>query len=408
VFLRRIFISAAFACFLPACTTTGNNGQSPVVTPAPPVIAGGGDAGATPSSDSPSPANPDPAPEDTPSPSEGLPQEFQALSGWQSANPGPALFAFRRACATWAVRDSSTALGSNLPEYGKLSDWENACFAADYAGDDSASARRFFEQYFLPVNRSIEQGLLTGYYEPEIMVRSMADAVYREPILTRPADPNMQNLPRSQIRPSASTVIGYGKPIDVFFMQVQGSGRIVFEDGRSVRAAFAGHNSQGYKSIGAALIARGEMTKDQASKQSIEAWMEANGPTATRALINENPRYIFFEAQAITPGEGPRGSMGAPLEAMATIAVDNAYHPYGTLAWLDTTLPQVGGDYIGAPASFLVNVQDSGGAIKGPLRADLYFGSGFEAGAKAGVMKHPVTWTLFLPTALALRYLAIS
>ncbi|MEE9347300.1 MAG: MltA domain-containing protein, partial [Robiginitomaculum sp.] len=337
-----------------------------------------------------------------------VPAEFNALSNWQNHNPAPALFAFRRACAIWGRRDSARALDANLPEYGKLSDWESACFAADYASDDSGSARRFFEQYFLPVNASIEQGLLTGYYEPQISVRRVQDSFYSEAILTKPSDLSAQNRPRSQVQASASTVIGYGRPIDVFFMQVQGSGRIMFEDGTAVRAAFAGHNGHTYKSIGAVLIARGEMTKDQASKQAIEAWMAANGPAATTALINENPRYIYFAAQEISAGEGPRGSMGAPLEAMGTIAVDNRYHPYGTIAWLDTVLPQTGGDYIGAPTSLLVSAQDSGGAIKGRLRADLYFGSGFEAGAKAGVMKHPVTWTLFLPTGLALRYLAIS
>ena len=335
---------------------------------------------------------------------------FEALLGWNQSNTSGALRAFRRVCAKWSSREQDAWLKPKLPQYGRYQDWESACYAADYAGDDAQDSRRFFEQYFRPVGLvaasgqgADKTGLLTGYYEPEISVRRRPDSLYSEPILSRPQDKANQNLARKSISAATAPVIAYGQPIDVFFMQVQGSGRIRFDDGEIIRAAYAAHNGHRYKSIGTALIKRGEMTKDEASKQSIEAWMKANGLEATRELMNENPRYVFFRKEALTHNEGPKGSMGIPLEPMATVAIDSRYHPYGSLLWIETKLPQYGGDYKGAPAAFLVSAQDSGNAIKGPLRADLYFGSGFEAGDRAGVMKHESRLTLLLPTSLAVQ-----
>jgi len=163
------------------------------------------------------------------------------------------------------------------------------------------------------------------------------------------------------------------------------------------RAAYAANNGQPYRSIGGVLIQRGELTREQASKQSIADWMARKGSKATRDLMNENPRYIYFAEQSIRSGEGPQGAMRVPLTAMGAIAVDPRYHPYGSLYWLETTLPTRPGDYRGKATGLLVAAQDTGSAIKGPLRADLFFGSGDAAGEFAGVQKHPVRWTLLLP-----------
>jgi len=232
-------------------------------------------------------------------------------------------------------------------------------------------------------------------------VRKTPDAKYSEAILAKPKTEAVQNLERSQLGPHWSRVIAYGTPIDVFFMQVQGSGRIKFQDGTTLRAAYAGNNGKKYKSIGKVLVERGEMTLEEASKQAISDWMERAGPEKARELMNENPRYIFFTEQKIGEGEGPRGGMRVPLTAMGSMAVDRRYHPYGTLAWLETTLPQYGGDFRGQPGGVLVSVQDTGNAIRGPLRGDLFFGAGDEAGDRAGVMKHPVRWTILVPKAIA-------
>jgi len=334
------------------------------------------------------------------------PKWYDALTHWQTADVQPALTSFKRSCASFGKANPLAPLNPNLPEYGRYDDWQPACDEALFVGPGPYAARRFFEQEFEPTRISTgesESGLLTGYYEPEISVRKIPDSIYSEPILAKPADEAVLTRPRAQINARSSRVIAYGTPIDVFFMQVQGSGRLKFRDGTSIRAAYAGNNGYKYQSIGKILVDRGEMSLEQASKQAISDWMERSGPDQTRALMNENPRYIFFTEQAITPGEGPRGAMRVPLTNMGSIAVDPRYHPYGSLVWLETTLPQYGGDFRGRETGLLVSVQDTGNAIRGPLRGDLFFGSGDLAGDKAGVMKHPVHWTILVPKALAAR-----
>ena len=339
------------------------------------------------------------------------PKWYTQLAHWEGEDHRPALASFKRSCASFVKADLGAQLNPLQPEYGRYDDWIPACDEAQFTGSSKSDARRFFEKQFAPIDlatREGDEGLLTGYYEPIVNVRKVPDAVYSEPILAKPKTEAVQNLAREQLGANWSRVIAYGKPIDVFFMQIQGSGRIRFKDGRMVRAAYAANNGKPYKSIGKVLVERGEMSLEKASKQAISDWMDRNGPKKTRELMNENPRYIFFAEQKITKGEGPRGAMRVPLTGMASMAVDPRYHPYGTLAWLETTLPQKPGDFKGKPTGVLVSVQDTGKAIRGPLRGDLFFGSGDKAGGKAGVMKHPVRWTVLVPKAIAPKPTGIS
>ncbi|WP_051279946.1 murein transglycosylase A [Hellea balneolensis] len=358
-------------------------------------------------------AAPPPPPSDLPLEVEifETPKWYSDLPFWRDADQRPALKSFLASCASFAKADLAAELNPRQPEYGRYNDWMPACDEAFFVGDSRKEARRFFEDQFAPLvlaRPDGDEGLLTGYYEPEIDVRKTADPIYSEPILAKPKSELVQNLERSQLGPNWSRVIAYGKPIDVFFMQIQGSGRIKFKDGSIVRAAYAANNGRKYKSIGKVLVSRGEMTVEQASKQAISDWMERAGPEKTRALMNENPRYIFFTEQKIAKGQGPRGAMRVPLTAMGSMAVDPRYHPYGTLAWLETTLPQKPGDYKGKKTGVLVSVQDTGSAIRGPLRGDLFFGPGNIAGDKAGVMKHPVRWTILVPKAIAPKPIGIG
>lgn len=340
-------------------------------------------------------------------------QAFTALPFWTTHDPRPGLEAFVRGCTTWAEADQFAFLNPNLPQYGTFGDWASPCQSAAVLESVDPSAedvRRYFESWFTPVALSTPEapdGLLTGYYEPEVDVRITPTAEFSAPILAKPKTAAALALPRSKVTTRTSRVIAYGRPIDVFFLQIQGSGRLKFGDGPLAgqvrRAAYAANNGRPYRSIGSVLIQRGELTKDTASKQSIADWMARKGPAAARALMNENPRYIYFTEQAIRPGEGPQGAMRVPLTGMGAIAVDPRYHPYGSLVWLDTTLPTRGGDYRGAPTGVLVSAQDTGSAIKGPLRADLFFGSGSAAGDRAGVQKHRARWTLLLPQSLIFR-----
>ena len=335
------------------------------------------------------------------------PSEFAALPFWNTHDPTPALSAFVRGCETWSNAEDANYLNPNLPQYGTYGDWRQTCQSATVLQSVEPSAedaRKFFEGWFKPVSLATPDaadGLLTGYYEPEVEVRLIPSAEFSEPILAKPIEPAKLTLPRSKVNASTSRVIAYGRPIDVFFLQVQGSGRLKYSDGRILRAAYAANNGHSYRSIGAVLIQRGALTRDTASKQSIDDWMQRNGPKAARELMNENPRYIYFTEQSIQTGEGPQGAMRVPLTGMGAIAVDPRYHPYGSLVWLETTLPLRPGDFRGQKTGLLVAAQDTGSAIKGPLRADLFFGSGDEAGERAGVQKHRAKWTVFLPRFIA-------
>jgi len=334
------------------------------------------------------------------------------LAGWNESDLTPALAAFARNCPIWEARDPQAAIMTTKPEFGQYEHWQNLCSVLPAAPYSDGLARWFFENYFLPSNLlSTDRldGLLTGYYEPEIDVRARLDAEFSEPILEKPNQDNLRKQTRADIYRNQVDykALAYGRPIDVFFMQVQGSGRIRFADGTVKRAAYGGNNGYKYKSIGGVLIRRGEVTREQASKQAIEEWMIRSGNSAARNLMNENPRYIYFGLQDIEPGEGPSGSMRAPLTSMGSMAIDPKSRPYGVPVWLETTLPQFAGDYRGAPQSLLVIAQDSGNAIKGSARGDLFFGSGDVAGELAGVMKHDVTMTHLLPRSLVAPQLGL-
>ena len=370
-------------------------------------------------------ASPDPAPNvtspvpeaaeppvDAPPPVADIPvyqSPLTALSLWGDTDHRPALTSFRRSCSRWQETEADKELNPYLPEYGTYGEWSGACELAMLVGDSAVDARVFFENQFAPVPLTAqngEAGLLTGYYQPELDVRRVPTPEFSEPILAVPASQAFKTLPRSKITPRTSRVIAYGRPLEVFFMQIQGSGHIKFKDGRKIRAAYAGNNGYGYTSIGGVLIRRGETTKDKSAKRDIEAWMRKAGPKAARELMNENKRYIFFTEQKIEEGEGPMGAMRVPLTDMGSLAVDPRYHPYGTLIWLQVKIPQGPGDYRGTQEGLLLSAQDTGKAIVGAMRGDIYFGSGVAAGAKAGVMKHNGEWTILLPRVLAERLLA--
>ena len=405
-----------FGLSLSACTTTPNAPptqpiitQPVVITPTPEVIQAPNkrpDETIAPPISAPPPIVEVIPPPPAPSPINPEASAVATLKGWRDSDVTPALTAFNRSCKAWETKNVSDALNSVLPEYGTFGDWAQACEAAKTVNLDYGSAHDFFERYFDPVHlspRNNESGLLTGYYQPEIDVRRRADAYFNEPILAVPKSESAKSLPRSEINAATSRVIAYGRPLDVFFMQIQGSGHIRFSDGASVRAAYAGNNGYNYKSIGSVLINRGEITKDKSSKRDIENWMAKAGSEKSRALMNENKRYIFFVEQKIEIGEGPNGGMRVPLTAMGSMAVDPRYHPYGALIWLNVKLPMAAGDYRGTDQGILLAAQDTGKAIRGAMRGDIYFGSGKIAGDLAGVMKHRGEWSVLLPKALAER-----
>ncbi len=353
------------------------------------------------------------------------PTSFSHTPGWERIDPRPALSAFQRSCERLAPRPDAAPMAEGLRYAGRMADWRAPCRAAIEARPETPSqARAFFERWFAPVRVSAT-GRLTGYYEPFVQVRRSPDQEFSMAIRALPgAAPAHQASDLggliARLDPGAAAQAGplparaeiearnlgaplaWGRPVDVFFLQIQGSGRLVYADGAQARAAFAGHNDQPYVSIGKLLVERGELSPNDASKQDIEAWLFAAGPSAWRPLFDANPRYVFFQMEPIAdPQTGPRGAQGAPLTPMASLAVDPAHHPWGAPVLIEADLP-------GAPGwRGLVVAQDAGGAIKGRARGDLFFGWGPEAGAAAGRQNDPdARWTVLLPRPVAARLAA--
>jgi membrane-bound lytic murein transglycosylase A len=313
--------------------------------------------------------------------------------------------------AAWpAFRESCRAIGRKPA-------WTAVCTAATALPNTPSDqeARQFFERYFVPrqvvANNSNDQGLVTGYYEPLIYGSRTRSPETPWPILTKPSDmltadsvkayPQLRSM-NMRGRLDGGRVVPYwtraelekrfaeGKlparallwandRVDLFFLQVQGSGQVQLPDGNRVRVGFAEHNGHTYRSIGRWLIERGELEKHRASMEGIRQWAHRN-PHRLDELLNSNPRYVFFRELPTSEG-GPIGALGVPLHAERSIAIDPAYVPLGAPVFLSTTWP-----LSDRPLNRLVMAQDTGGAIKGAVRADFFWGFGDEAGEQAGKM----------------------
>lgn len=347
---------------------------------------------------------------------------FEDLPGWTNADLAPALTALRRSCAGRALRAPDQPMASNGQYGGTVADWTPACQAASAVSP--GAERSFFEAYFTPYQvRGTGEARLTAYFEPMIQARRAAEPGFTEPLLRRPNDMvsvdlaafaeaydnnTLRGAPRrltgqivgnqiepypkrGQITAQPGQVIAWANPVDVYNLQVQGSGRLAYPDGSQTRAVMAAQNGYGWRSALAALRDSGEI-QGGISWNSFRAWSSAHGDEATHAALAADPSYIFFGEETIDdPTAGPKGAAGVPLTGLGSVAVDPAFHPYGALVYVD-------GQYDGAPFDRLLVAQDTGGAIRrGPQRGDVFFGSGPDAGAAAERMNSPAHWWTLLP-----------
>jgi membrane-bound lytic murein transglycosylase A len=352
--------------------------------------------------------------------------DFSVLPDWGLTDVGAARRAFVRSCALIMQRPATAALSQAASYGGKIGDWAKACKAAvEYQIDD----RNFWEAYFqawsvAPVGEVGSR--LTAYYEPIMAARRAPDSLHSEPIQARPADMVEIDLgafdpalrprtlvgrmegtkivpypPRAKITPQTAPVLAWGEPGEVLSLQIQGSGRLVFEDGVQLRAAFAAHNGQKFASNAQELIRRGHLPPNGASMDAVKAWLRDANPQERREVLNANPRTVFFKLQPILdPNAGPLGGQGLPLEPNGSLAVDTAYHPYGVPIFLSAEAPRVALS-VDKTLRRLVIAQDTGGAIKGPIRGDLYWGTGPEAGTRAGRINHDTKFWVLLPKGLS-------
>lgn len=395
----RFYVFAMVSMLLSACATV-QEGEAPPACPQCPVCPA---CPGTPSAD----------PSATPAAKPMQPANWSELPGWTEDDLSSAWPAFLQSCQALAKR-------SQWPL------WRAACEEAkNLKTTDNAVLRRFFESNFRPYRLTNPDGstggLITGYYEPLLRGSRQRTAKFSQPVLGVPDDlltidlsevvPDLKNY-RLRGRLQGNKVVPYysraeiveqtGKSanrvllwvddaIELFFLQIQGSGRVRLPDGKMVRLNYADQNGHPYRSIGRELIDRGELKPEQASMQGIQAWARAN-PEKRDALLNTNPSYVFFREVAIDGNAGPQGALAVPLTAGRSIAVDPRHVPLGAPVFLATTQPNSA-----SPLRRLMLVQDTGGAIRGVVRADYFWGFGPEAGNQAGRMRQQGQMWAILP-----------
>jgi membrane-bound lytic murein transglycosylase A len=343
------------------------------------------------------------------------PVAYDVLPGWDAANLAPGLAALRRSCEVFAKRSPQSVLSDNAAWAGRVADWTPACAALDVINDDR-SARAVLQALFTPVEIVAPDGKsrFTGYFEPTYEARLRPEPPFTEPVPGRPNDlitssgKVYQTLPdgsrreypiRAEITRRGVLPLAYAHPADVFFLQIQGSGRLLLPDGRTLRAAYAANNGQPFRSTANWLLERGWIARGEANMKGIRAWMDRTTPERARQAMNANPRFVFFNLEPEgDPRLGPKGSFGVPLTPLGSMAIDLGIHAGGVPMFVQTTAPGLGGDWSGLLVS-----QDTGGAIKGAVRGDLYFGTGERAGAAADTVNAPGRLWVLLPTAVAER-----
>jgi membrane-bound lytic murein transglycosylase A len=340
-----------------------------------------------------------------------VPVAFSALPGWNNDK----------------LRDAWPAFIASCESLVKKAEWKEPCsIARDVDATNEQAIRLFFESFFVPHQvfnaDGSGNGLITGYYEPLLRGARRRGGPYQVPLHKAPDDlltvdlstvyPELKGM-RLRGRLVGNKVLPYpsraemtqsgalnGKEllwvddaVEAFFLQVQGSGRVQLADTKeTIRVAYADQNGQPYKSIGRYLVDHGEMSLDQASAQSIKAWFKAN-PARQQELLNANPSYVFFKEEKLPdPSRGPKGALGVPLTAQRSIAVDPQFVPLGVPVFLSTTSPATD-----TPWQRLMLAQDTGGAIKGAVRADIFWGFGAEAGERAGKTKQRGAMWVLLP-----------
>ncbi|RZJ26502.1 MAG: murein transglycosylase, partial [Brevundimonas sp.] len=261
-------------------------------------------------------------------------------------------------------------------------------------------ARAFFEAGFTVVEQETADGragLLTSYFAPEYPARRTRTTEFDAPVLAAPAGWRRGRTlpPRAEIEAAPPTeTLAWMRAEDLFFMQIQGSGYLTFEDGSKARAAYAADNGQTFVGIATPMARQGLLPQNGTSGDAIRGWLAAHRGAEARAVMALNPRYIFFRLDPDDGGD-PTGAAGIPLPARRAIAVDPGRWNYGDLVWISAD----GGNLAGARGSYrgLVVALDTGSAIRGPVRADLYMGRGEAAGQEAGAVRHPLRMWRLVP-----------
>lgn len=351
--------------------------------------------------------------------------QFENLPGWTKTELHKSLVAFQTSCRAFIKQNPDQMVGTDDIEL-QAKDWQPACKAALSLVPEAKVAKRFFQKWFTPVeiyaNQSLN-GLFTGYYMPTIEGSYTKSAEYSVPIYEVPKDlvsidlglfiPHLKNrkivgrlennklvpyytreqINKGAIKSKARVLLWMKSPIDRLFLEIQGSGIVEMDDGSRLFIGYDGQNGAPYTAIAGVLIKKGVMTKDSASMQAIRRYLEEN-PEQMNPIINQNKSFVFFRKLNL---DGALGSQGVVLTPGYSLAVDRQWIPMGAPLWLSTSRPNSTNPDQNKPMQRLMVAQDTGGAIKGKIRGDVYWGGGKKATLIAGHMKNPGHYWLLLP-----------
>lgn len=341
------------------------------------------------------------------------PREFASLIGWESSAMKPSFEAFQASCKTFLKLDPEKSVGTQLISL-KVKDWQPVCRAAlSFDAVSEQTAHHFFQAWFTPVEFNKKkpiQGKFTGYYMPSIEGSLTKSPQYSYPIYALPKDLKTRHqgrngrkklpyytraqIDKGAISKSAKVLAWVKSPVDRLFLEIEGAGAIRLENGQTMHLTYAGENGAHYQSIASILIKKGIMTKDNASYPHIKRYLEAH-PKEMLQLMAANPSFVFFEV--VKDKHAALGAQGVPLTSGYSLAVDRKFIPLGTPLWLETKHKNQALEPSKQPFKRLMIAQDTGGAIKGMVRGDIYLGTGNKAEKIAATLKTQGTYWLLLP-----------
>ena len=327
--------------------------------------------------------------------------DFAELNGWDNEDHKKALQAFIQSCNKFAKTAQNRLMGGQLGEI-TVSDFRDVCEIAQVVKTMSAKqTQNFFENWFKPFAVETRfgnaDGLFTGYYEASLNGSRFKTEKYKYPLYAKPKDLSKDPyLSRKEIEGGALKnkgleILYVDDRTDLFFMHIQGSGRVKLPNGSELRVAYAGRNNQPFTGVSNYMADKGYLERDNLNAATVKEWLK-NNPDKADEVMNVNAAYTFFK---ISDGEYVVGAQGVPLIAEHSLAVDSEIIPYGFPLWVETNLKKKNGSK--EKYSHLFVAQDTGSAIKGVVRGDIFFGFGKEAEEKAYYMASPGRYYILLP-----------
>lgn len=313
------------------------------------------------------------------------PTYFTNLTNWRNVDHSQSFIAFQKTCNSIKRYENSRTL-SQSKYWGTTSDWDELCKTQSHYTPVMSTS--FFEQYFYPVKvipaDTSDKGMFTGYYEPVLYGSYVRSAQFPAPLYAPPASggklPSRAEIVGGALDGRMKPILWVKSEIDSFFLHIQGSGRVILPNGKMLKVAYAGQNGHPYYAIGKYLIEQNYIPKGQMSARAIKIWLRDH-PDLAQYVMNKNPSYVFFKLKSDNLNHLAVGAAGVPLTSEYSMAVDRTLYPYGVPIWVETLVTVPENNYYGKKMGFhrLMIAQDTGGAIKGPVRGDVFFGTGDHA-----------------------------